>query len=63
MDYKEMYLLLFRGITVEIERLQALQQQAEALFIEREEPVIVLVPKDEGQGPGPAICPKGTTFR
>ena len=63
MNYKEMYLLLFRGLTVEIERLQALQQQAEALYLEQEEPVIVLRPKDEGQGPGSTIFPKGTNYR
>lgn len=41
MNYKELYLLLFRGITEEIRRLQALQRQAEALYLSQAEADIV----------------------
>lgn len=32
-NYKELYLHLFRGITEEIERLQQLQQETEEMFL------------------------------
>ncbi len=37
MDYKEMYLLLFNKITETIECLEKIQQQAEEMYIAKEE--------------------------
>ena len=45
MDYKELYLLLFRGISRQIECLQDLQRKAEELYIGFEDAPLKVLPQ------------------
>ena len=43
-DYQKLYHLLFNHITDTIESLQMIQRQAEAIYINSEEPELTLLP-------------------